>query len=234
MRYFQLGERVSEAEAVDPKAMAWYYDLITHMPMWRGVHRRMVAGVLDQGVTQGMCLDLGTGPGRVALEIARQRPGLRMVGLDLAAHMIRRANTRAGAAQAICRSLWSQADAHLLPFADGSFDLVISTFALHHWEDPLRIFGEISRVLAPGGRYYLADLNREVDLVQRLFAYGSIPVASLPFGSYLGYGGYYESVRAGYTQSDLQVLLEESSLPPGKVAHASTRFFPILTMASVG
>ena len=70
--------------------------------------------------------------------------------------------------------------------------------------------------------------------MQRIFAYGSIPVASLPFGSYMGYGGYYESVRAGYTQRDLEGLLSRSALPSGKVGHDSTRFFPILTLASGG
>ena len=69
-------------------------------------------------------------------------------------------------------------------------------------------------------------------LLQRLFAYASIPAVSLPFGSYLGYGGYYESMRAGYTPAEARQLLHASALPPGRVGLASTWFVPILTIAS--
>jgi ubiquinone/menaquinone biosynthesis C-methylase UbiE len=163
-----------------------------------------------------------------------------MVGLDLAAHMVVRAERQARRAGLDGRGIWPQADAHRLPFADDSFDLVVSSFALHHWKDPLHIFDEIARVLRrprpeegkPGGRYYIADVCREVNLVQRLFAYASIPAISLPFGSYRGYGGYYESVRAGYTRKEAQALLAQSALPPGQVALDGTWFVPILSIAS--
>ena len=49
-----------------------------------------------------------------------------------------------------------------------------------------------------------------------------------------GYGGYYESVRAGYTRDEARVLLERSVLPPGAVRLDSTWFVPILTIASKG
>jgi ubiquinone/menaquinone biosynthesis C-methylase UbiE len=234
VRYFSLAHRVPEASAVDPLALTWAYALITDLPLVRTVHRRFVAGALAQGVTQGVGLDLGTGPGYVAVEIARQRPDLRMVGLDLAAHMVERAGRLAARSGLNGRGLWPQADGHRLPFADDSFDLVVSSFALHHWSDPLRILDEMARVLKPDGRYYIADVCREVTVWQRLFAYASIPVVSLPFGSYLGYGGYYESVRAGYTRAEALALLKRSALPPGRVRRSATWFVPILTLSSKG
>jgi ubiquinone/menaquinone biosynthesis C-methylase UbiE len=198
----------------------------------RTVHRRFVAGALAQGIVRGTGLDVGTGPGYVAVEIARQRPGLRVVGLDLAAHMVERASHLAARAGLNGRGLWPQADGHHLPFSDDSFGLVISSFALHHWADPLQILYEIARVLKPDGRYYIADVCREVTIFHRFFAYASIPVVSLPFGSYLGYGGYYESVRAGYTRAEARALLERSGLPPGEVGRSTTWFVPILTISS--
>jgi ubiquinone/menaquinone biosynthesis C-methylase UbiE len=218
------------------------YDAISHMPLVRAVYRRVVVGALAQGVTQGYGLDLGTGPGYVAVEIARQRPGLRMVGLDLAAHMVEKARRRAGRAALDSRGLWPQADAHRLPFADDSFDLVVSSFALHHWDDPVQVLEEIARVLRrpglkngqAGGCYYIADVCREVSLLQRILAYASIPAISLPFGSYLGYGGYYESVRAGYTRDEARDLLARSALPLGEVELDSTGLVPVLTMVSNG
>lgn len=240
MNYFNLARRVPEASAIEPRAMTRLYGLIAYTPMMRAAYRSFVAGALDQGVTRGLGLDLGTGPGHVAIEIARQRPGLQMVSLDLAAHMVENAHRQAGRSGLDGRGLWLQADGHRLPFADGSFDLVLSTFALHHWEDPLHVLNEIARVLRPpaprgkgtGGRYYLADLCREASPVQRLFAYSSIPALSTLFGSYAGYGGYYESMRAGYTRDEARALLAESSLPPGDVGLDSTWLMPILTIAS--
>jgi len=232
--YFSLARRVPEASAVEPKALTWLYWLVTQTPCVRTAHRHFVAGTLAQGVTEGFALDLGTGPGYVAQEVARRRPALQIVGLDLAFHMVERARQQARWAGMDGKQLWPQADAHRLPFAGSSFDLVFSSYALHHWRDPLRILNEVARVLRPGGRYYIADVCREVDPLQRLFAYGSVPVVSLAFGSYRGYGGYYESVRAGYTRNEARALLERSDLPPGEVGLDSTWFLPILTIASRG
>lgn len=233
MSYFSLARRVPEASAIDPRAMTWLYGLVTQMPMMRRVYHRFVAGALALGVSEGLGLDLGTGPGTVTIAIARQRPRLHMVGLDLAANMVAKAKLQAARAGLDGRGAWPQADGHSLPFPDDSFDLVISSFALHHWDDPVRILDEMGRVLRPGGRYYIADLCRELDLLQRFFAYGSIPFVSLPFGSYLGYGGYYESVRAGYTRREARSLLASSILPPGEVHLNSTGFMPVLTISSM-
>ena len=233
MNYFSLVQRVPEpSSAVDPKILTGLYDLIARVPLVHTAHLRFVQGALGRAGGQGYGLDLGTGTGYVAVEIARRRPGLRIVGLDLAAHMVERAAGRARRAGLDGHGAWPQADGHRLPFADGSFDLVFSSFALHHWRDPLHILDEIARVLKPGGRYYIADVCRQVNLLQRLFAYASIPVVSLPYGSYRAYGGYYESVRAGYTQAEARELLARSALPPGRVYVESTWFVPILTIAS--
>ena len=230
--YFSLADRVPEVSGVEPQALAWYYGLVSRVPLVREVHRRFVEGTLAQGVTQGRGLDLGTGPGYAVEEIARCRPALHLVGLDLAAHMVRRARRRAARANLDGRVLWPQADGHRLPFRDNSFHLVVSSFALHHWDDPLCVLNEVARVLAPEGRYYITDVCREVTALQRLVAYASIPALSLPFGSYWGYGGYYESVRAARTRAEAQDLLDQSALPPGQVRRDSTHRVPILVISS--
>jgi ubiquinone/menaquinone biosynthesis C-methylase UbiE len=242
MSYLSLARRVPEISALEPKVVTQFYSLIGRVPVVRTTHRRFVAGALGQGVMRGHALDVGAGPGQATLEIGRQRPGLRMVGLDLAAHMVTQASREAARSGLNGQGLWLRADGHDLPLPDDSFDLVMSSFALHHWEDPLLVLNEMARVLRrprpgegkAGGRYFIADVCREVNTLQRLFAYASIPAISLPLGSYAGYGGYYESVRAGYTREEAQALLEQSHLPPGEVRLDSTWFVPILTIASSG
>lgn len=240
MSYLSLEHRVPEISALEPKALTCFYSFISQTPMVRSAHRRFIAGVLDQGVTQGHTLDVGTGPGYATMAIIRQRPALTVVGMDLAGHMVARASRTAARSRLSGRELWLQGDGHDLPLPDDSFDLVISSFALHHWDDPLLVLNEIARVLRrprptkgeAGGRYLIADVCREVNPVQRLFAYASIPAISLPLGSYSGYGGYYESVRAGYTCGEAKALLDRSDLPPGEVRLDSTWFVPILVIAS--
>ena len=52
----------------------------------------------------------------------------------------------------------TQARAERLPFADGSFDLVLATCSYRHWSDPRCAFREVRRVLAPVGWLVLADV----------------------------------------------------------------------------
>jgi ubiquinone/menaquinone biosynthesis C-methylase UbiE len=240
--YFSLANRIPEVSALEPKAVAWLYELTSRIPLVRTTYRRFVAAVLGMGIKEGYALDLGTGPGSVAIDLASRNPGLEVIGLDLGAHMIERARQQGLRNGQNGRPPWLQADGHVLPFADDSFDLVISSFALHHWQEALDVMNEIARVLRrprpdtgqPGGRYYIADVCRETNTFQRIVAYASIPALSLPFGSYWGYGGYYESIRAGYTLDFAQNLLDRSALPPGRVALDSTWFVPALTITSVG
>jgi ubiquinone/menaquinone biosynthesis C-methylase UbiE len=48
-----------------------------------------------------------------------------------------------------------------MPFEDDSFDFVVSSGSLHHWEQPAQIFKEIHRVLKPGCRALIADLRAD-------------------------------------------------------------------------
>ena len=89
-------------------------------------------------------LDLCSGPGYVA-DRARRR-GAEPIGLDFSAEMI------AIAKQSYPDLQFQEGDAEDLPFADGSFDVVVMNFGMHHLGRPERATGEIARVLRGGGR----------------------------------------------------------------------------------
>ncbi len=83
-----------------------------------------------------------------------------MTGLDLDPAMIERARANAERARLgapIPR--FEQGDVAALPFGDASFDLVVSTLSLHHWDDPTAGLREIGRVLRSGGRALIWDLR---------------------------------------------------------------------------
>lgn len=104
-------------------------------------------------------LEIGSGPGELALEIARRLPGSDVVGIDLAEAMIDRAIERARAEGLDERVRFDLADAAALPLADSSFDVAVSTLSMHHWSDPATVFAEIARVLRPGGVVLIYDLR---------------------------------------------------------------------------
>ena len=98
-------------------------------------------------------LDVGCGTGKLLKSAHIRFPGARLVGVDAAAEMVKYAQSSTPDATIEFR----QATAEDLPFPDDSFDLVFSTMTFHHWQNQARGAAEVARVLAPGGRWLLAD-----------------------------------------------------------------------------
>ncbi|HSE66743.1 MAG TPA: methyltransferase domain-containing protein, partial [Gemmatimonadales bacterium] len=94
-------------------------------------------------------LDLGCGTGIVARRIA-SRTGSRVTGLDLNPDMLEVARSASAAEQVNIE--WRQGKAEALPYSEGSFDLVVSQFALMFFENQQAALSETRRVLRPGGR----------------------------------------------------------------------------------
>jgi ubiquinone/menaquinone biosynthesis C-methylase UbiE len=88
-------------------------------------------------------LDLGTGTGAAAIELAKRFPAGDVVGVDLSAGMVEHARRKLPAELA-GRVRFEQADSARLPFDDGAFDLV-------GLANMIPFFDEFARVLAPGG-----------------------------------------------------------------------------------
>ncbi len=96
-------------------------------------------------------LDVGTGTGHFARFLAER--GARVVGADISRAMLRVAATKPGMPPLV------QADAAALPFADASFDLVLSVTTLEFVPDAARAAAEMARVCRRGGRLVLGLLN---------------------------------------------------------------------------
>ncbi len=102
-------------------------------------------------------LDVAAGNGNATLAAARR--GCRVVSTDYVPALLERGAARAQA-EGLCVQ-FEAADAEALPFADASFDAVISTFGAMFTPDHAKTAAELARVCRPGGRVGLANWTPE-------------------------------------------------------------------------
>jgi ubiquinone/menaquinone biosynthesis C-methylase UbiE len=124
-------------------------------------YKYFVRKILRRGIRRGRVLDIGTGSARLAIELAKAKNcHFDIVALDISQNMIKKAreNARGYGVESKIRFLVSTAAA--LPFADDSFDLVISYASLHHWLKPVFVFDEVARVTRKTGHTIIRDNKR--------------------------------------------------------------------------
>jgi ubiquinone/menaquinone biosynthesis C-methylase UbiE len=153
--------------------------------LWTSLVGKRIAArqLLAQAQLQGgeRVLDVGCGRGLLLLGAAQRLPRGRAVGIDLWQLTDLSGNARA-ATEANARALQVSdrvelvdGDMRALPFADGEFDAVLSSLAVHNVYDregrelALR---EIARVTRPGGRVLLQDFRHTADYARALRAAG--------------------------------------------------------------
>jgi len=163
--YSSVSER-PEQDFVFPTGRAWAEDLgypaeLANVPdfaveSFAGVANPFSLGRLEPGER---ILDLGSGAGTDSL-VAAQMVGDRghVTGIDMTGPML--AKARAAAAEAgVSNVEFVEGEAERLPFADESFDVVISNGVIDLIPDKDAVFSELHRVLVPGGRMQIADVT---------------------------------------------------------------------------
>jgi len=121
------------------------------------------------GPLDGEVLDVGTGQGLLAIELARR--GASVTSIDASAAEQRVGVANAGHQGVADRITFLTVDARQTPFGDGSFGAVTMLDALHHLEEGPSVFAEVQRVLAPAGRVLLAEMTPQgFALIERVHA----------------------------------------------------------------
>ena len=112
------------------------------------VRNELLGRLAELKVKPNTVLDLGAGTGHASRALKRAYPGAIVVAADIAPGMLARAKAQS---RWLRRFERVRADAYSLPFRDASFDLIYSSLMLQWCDDLDTAFGEIARVLKPGG-----------------------------------------------------------------------------------
>jgi ubiquinone/menaquinone biosynthesis C-methylase UbiE len=135
-----------------------FYDVFTAVLGVAKVHRALIE---QAHLADGQrVLEIGCGTGNLSLRAKRSRPGIELIGSDPDPRALAVAQRKA---RNIRGMSFERGYSQRLPYADASFDRVLSSLMLHHLDDDAKAAtaAEIRRVLRPGGSLHLVDFTQQ-------------------------------------------------------------------------
>ena len=180
-------------------APGWHASLRGKFVVWQ----ELLDGLTLRGDER--VLDIGCGRGAVLLAVAKRLPNGKAVGIDI----WRKADQSGNSIEATRRNAMAEgvadrielhtADMTTMPFEDASFDLVVSSLAIHNVkgkENRRKAIAEAIRVLRPGGRLLIADIFSTALYCNELEAGGMRDVACRHLGWRMAWCGPLLTTRA--------------------------------------
>lgn len=194
--------RVIETEGVIGVLNAVEYDRLQRGLRDKG--QLSTNAIISFGITSGIALEIGPGPGYLGLEWLKKTNGTVLKAVELSPDMIKAATKNAMEYGMPDRVTYVPGRGQKLPFEDQTFDAVFTSGSLHEWSNPRQVFNEIHRVLRVGGKYFISDLRRDISFLTRWLLIGMVPRERKP--------GLLSSLNASYTAEEIKIILAQSEL----------------------
>lgn len=214
-------DRILEPEVMDTEEDANEYAAFNHSI----VNSEFVSQAIQFAPIyyNGKVIDIGTGPGDIAILLAQRMTALHVVAIDLGEHMLKMATDNVVNANLSDRVEILKLDAKATGFAPASFDMVICNSLVHHIPDPLSLFAEIKRITKPGAGIFIKDLKRpetkaELQYLVDTYAAGCSPYQRRIFG---------DSLHAALTAEEVKDMCDMVGLTDVKVEVCSDRHWSI-------
>ncbi len=208
-----------EYDAMDHSAVnaVFVNDLLAAMSNWsQGDWGRARASPQRKALK---LLDLGAGTAQIPIELARRAPHVHITAVDAALNMLALGSSNIAAARLADRITFTLTDAKKLPFADASYDVVISNSIIHHIPDPRTVVSEAIRVTAPGGLLFHRDLARPLDEPAVQILVNTYANEATPYQRRL----FADSLRAALTAEEMAELVANFGVAPNTVRVTSDR-----------
>jgi ubiquinone/menaquinone biosynthesis C-methylase UbiE len=177
------------------------------MEIFTPIYPVLAEQIIDECcITRGVCVDMGTGPALLALQVAK-RTNLIIYALDLSEEMLKVARENVGEAGLNGKVVPICGDVHVMPFKNGFADLIISRGSLPFWCDKVKAFREIYRVLKVGGLTFIGGgLGRDIEVRNKIKEKMLRLQKEMP-----------NFKKARLTAEYLQLILEKAQIPKFKI-----------------
>lgn len=215
--YSGSGEKSRQMEAMFDNIASAYDFMNTAMSFglcgwWRDRALRMLSPAPGSDI-----LDMATGTGDVAIELARRWRPRSVTGLDLSAGMLAEAGKKAAREpeEVASKLTFRQGDALAIDAPDGSFDAVTVAYGVRNFQDLEAGLREMHRVLKPGGKLCIIELSEPTGWLTgplyRLYSRKMIPaVGRLVSGDSRAYSYLPESIAACPQREAMTALMRRA------------------------
>ena len=218
-------ERILEPEVMDTERDAREYAAFDN----RTVNEEFVARALELAPASGTVLDIGTGPGEIAILLAQRNQRLRILAIDLGKHMLELARANVRAAGLHGQVEVAELDAKATGLRAGSFDLIVCNSLVHHIPEPEGLFREVQRLARPGAGLFIKDLHRPASRaeLERL-----VEVHAEACNDYQRQI-FFDSLHASLTVSEIKSICERRALSGVEVGRCSDRHWSLERRATL-
>lgn len=172
-------------------------------------NQMFVDGLIESyGARLGTVLDLGCGPGDIAIRLARAKSSVYVIAVDASEVMVSLAHEAAETTNLLRRVRVVRGRIPELRLRAGGFDAIVSKDLLHHLPDPMALWNEVKRLGRPDAVVYMMDLFRpeSQEAARRV-----VETVSADEHEILK-RDFYNSLLAAFTPDEVRTQLVEAGL----------------------